>query len=80
MRKLIICSLLLTMLLPSTVDAATATPSCTVSDVSVIDMNEDVNPCADIIETKYRIKDGKIQYRRWNCSRLCWVDSDWIDL
>lgn len=37
-------------------------------------------PCADIIETKYRICNGKVQYRRWNTSKLCWVDSNWHDL
>lgn len=34
----------------------------------------------DKIVTRYRIHDGKMQYRRWNDTKQCWVDSSWIDL
>lgn len=34
---------------------------------------------SDIIETKYRIYKGKLQYRRWNATLGCWYDPDWID-
>ena len=34
----------------------------------------------DQIVTKYRIHNGKKQYRRWNKTKKCWVDSKWIDL
>lgn len=36
-----------------------------------------VMPTADVIEVKYRIYDGKLQYRRWNATRGYWVDSTW---
>ena len=35
-------------------------------------------PYADSIVRKYRVKDGKLQYRRWNETKGYWVDSDWI--
>lgn len=38
-----------------------------------------ISPYADIIEYKYRIENGKHQYRRWNRTRGYWVDPDWID-
>ncbi len=34
----------------------------------------------DTIVTKFRVHNGKQQYRRWNQTRACWVDPDWIDL
>lgn len=34
----------------------------------------------DQIVTKYRIHNGKKQYRRWNKTKKQWVDSQWIDL
>lgn len=34
----------------------------------------------DIIVTKYRFKNGKYQYRRWNETRGVWVDPYWIDV
>lgn len=35
---------------------------------------------AEIIETKYRLHEGLIQYRRWNSTYGYWVDDDWITL
>lgn len=32
----------------------------------------------DTIETKYRLYNGKIQYRRWNATKGKWVDPHWI--
>ncbi len=32
----------------------------------------------DVIETKYRLYYGKIQYRRWNATKGKWVDPHWI--
>ena len=42
--------------------------------------DETISPRGDIIEIRYRIYNGKLQYRRWNQSRNCWVDSEWIDM
>lgn len=37
-------------------------------------------PYADVIQVKYRMYNGKMQYRRWNATRKKWVDPFWIDL
>lgn len=34
----------------------------------------------DKIVKKYRLNNGKLQYRRWNETKKCWVDSKWIDV
>ncbi len=33
---------------------------------------------ADKIVIKYRTYNGRLQYRRWNDSKQCWVDKNWI--
>lgn len=40
----------------------------------------EISPCADIIQTKYRSYNNKLQYRRWNQTKGYWVDPDWIDM
>ena len=35
---------------------------------------------ADVIVYKYRVNNGKYQYRRWNETRGYWVDPYWIDV
>lgn len=39
-----------------------------------------VEPRADVIVIKYRIYNGKYQYRRWNETQGYWVDPYWIDM
>lgn len=34
----------------------------------------------DVIITRYRIYNGKIQYRRWNETKQRWVDPFWRDV
>lgn len=34
---------------------------------------------ADKIIKKYRTKDGRFQYRRWNVTKSCWVELNWIN-
>lgn len=48
------------------------TPVSIVSDPSIM-------PFADVIIYKTRIFNGVNQYRRWNETKKCWVDPDWID-
>lgn len=49
-----------------------------VSSVSHVTVeNETIMPIADVIEVKYRISNGHVQYRRWNATRGYWVDSEW---
>jgi len=38
-----------------------------------------VMPLADIIITKTRMHNGRLQYRRWNETRGYWVYPYWID-
>lgn len=65
--------------------AITISPMQTVQaseyDVEVeICLNKGGMQRADIIVKKYRLHNGVMQYRRWNETRGCWVDSDWINV
>ncbi len=40
----------------------------------------DIMPLADVIVTKTRVYNGKLQYRRWNQTKGVWVDPYWIDM
>lgn len=46
--------------------------------VDVEENNEQIFT-SDIIIVKYRLYEGKKQYRRWNATKQCWIDPDWID-
>lgn len=37
-------------------------------------------PYAESIIIRYRTFKGRLQYRRWNVTRKCWVDSKWSNL
>lgn len=39
-----------------------------------------ISPCSDTIIKQYRKHNNKLQYRRWNTTKECWVDPDWIDM
>ncbi len=39
-----------------------------------------IQPHADVIVTKYRAYQGKLQKRRWNETRGYWVDPYWITI
>lgn len=36
-------------------------------------------PFADVIVNKYRKNNGQLQKRRWNETKGCWVDPQWIN-
>ena len=39
-----------------------------------------IQPRADVIVRKWRRgSHGQLQYRRWNQTKLKWVDDEWID-
>ena len=40
----------------------------------------EISPCAETIVKKYRTYNNKLQYRRWNTTKECWLDKDWIDV
>ena len=75
-KKLVIAMLALGLvaLVPSVSEVKAAEVS-SVPEVATEDST--IMPTADVIEVKYRIKDGKLQYRRWNATRGYWVDSTW---
>ncbi len=81
MYKKFLCTLLIGISL------LTASPAVQAVDLSAAqdsnptpDGNPIVSPYADKIVVKYRIHNGKKQYRRRNETKHCWVDSHWIDL
>ena len=41
---------------------------------------QEVSVDADVIEARFRIHNGKRQYRHYNVTRKRWVEDDWIDL
>ncbi len=78
MKKFIVLSLLLSLIIPCKADmtnAASVSNEMT-SEIS----NGYISFYADAIQTKYRVYNGKLQYRRWNYSKQCWVDSYWRNL
>lgn len=44
--------------------------------------NEDTRAIAraDVIEKKYRVYEGVLQYRHWNATQGRWVEPDWISI
>lgn len=51
-----------------------------VSQEIAVTVSEEIQPRIDVIVTKYRMYYGQMQYRRWNETRGCWVDPDWINV
>lgn len=47
------------------------------AEITVTTESGAIMPQADVIEVKYRVHDGKLQYRRWNATRGYWVDATW---
>lgn len=48
--------------------------------VTISQNKEDVAVRGDVIIIKFRTYNGHKQYRHWNVTQNCWVESDWIDL
>lgn len=44
-----------------------------------LDENDKIVFSSDIIIYKYRVNNGRLQYRRWNDTQGKWVDNYWID-
>ncbi len=45
-----------------------------------IEIESSDNTRREIIEMRFRIYKGIRQYRRWNVSRKCWLDTSWINM
>ena len=77
MKKRILCALGATLIMATSIPnvfAANSPPvptSCGESEIM---------PYADVIIYRYRISNGKRQYRRWNKTRGYWVDPYWLDV
>ena len=57
---------------------AADTPQQPTETIRVADSG--IQPYADVIVTKYRMYEGKLQKRRWNETRGFWVDPYWITI
>lgn len=81
MKKKIVC-FIMSMLLMNTVCLLTVSASVEVpAHENINAAGEDrIVPYADVIETRFRTYKGKLQYRRWNLTKNCWVDPYWIDM
>lgn len=81
-KKIIIATMLFILLLqlPSNALATNNITSPIHSLPRNISTEVSISPCSDNIVTKTRLYHGKFQYRRWNSTKGCWVDSHWIDL
>lgn len=81
MYKKFLCTLLIGISLLTAFPAVQAVDLSAAQDSNLTpDGNSIVSPYADKIVMKYRIHNGKKQYRRWNDTKHCWIDSHWIDL
>ncbi len=70
---------MVTAMMVLTAFAGTAQAAASVEiDLSV--SSTAIEPRKDVIVTKYRYYNGKVQYRRWNETYGYWVDPAWIDL
>ena len=80
MKKKIFAALLAVTMLGSTGVAGAVYEEDAVV-VSQFEYSEsEVTPRADVIVYKFRVYNGKSQYRRWNETKGYWVDPYWIDL
>lgn len=77
MKKKIILCLLINYIISATPVIACEQPVKS-WPLSISMEKSDIVPYADKIIYKYRRKDGKLYYRRWNVTRNCWVDPEWI--
>ena len=79
MKKRLLCALGAAAIM------TTAVPTAFAADIPQVPSPQNNNestiaPYADVIVYKYRIYNGKKQYRRWNETRGYWVDSKWLDV
>ena len=63
------------------VSALATTAQAAVAEAPAVQLSENgIQPYADVIVTKYRAYQGKLQKRRWNETRGYWVDPYWITI
>lgn len=81
MKKLIVV-FTLALMMSGAMLSASAEEAEIVEDTTIVTQSVEngrvIAPMADKIVTKFRIYNGKQQYRNWNETRKCWVEPDWI--
>ena len=82
MLKKLIVVLTLSLMVSGFVLSASAEEVGLVEDTTVVEQSGGnggtIVPMADKIVTKFRIYNGKHQYRNWNETRNRWVEPNWI--
>lgn len=78
MKKIICALLTLICIVTTTSFNVFATEVNLQSQLSENTQTNEISTRAYNIVWKYRIKDGKLEKRRWNQTRGVWVDSHWI--
>ena len=73
MRKLKMAVLILTTIL------AVSVPFTVFAEPAESNVTDNSRYASEVIETKFRIYNGVLQYRRWNATRGVWVDPYWIN-
>lgn len=81
MKKLIVV-FTLALMMSGAMLSASAEEAEIVEDTTIVTQSVEngrvIAPMADKIVTKFRIYNGKHQYRHWNETRGYWVEPDWI--
>ncbi len=82
MKKKVLMALMVSSLLTVMLPVSYASDCASTKAPLYVSNSEDssIVPFADVIVYKYRLLNGKQQYRRWNETRGYWVDPYWIDL
>lgn len=81
MKKLIVVLTLAMMISGSVLSASEEEVNVTEETIAVEQTGDNsgtIVPMADQIVVKFRIYQGKKQYRHWNQTRGYWVEPDWI--
>lgn len=77
MKKRILCTLGAALIMATSIPAAFA---ANVPPAPTSCGKSEIVPYADVIIYRYRIANGRKQYRRWNETRGYWVDPYWLDV
>lgn len=82
MLKKLIVVLTLALMISGSVLSASAEEVGVIEDTTIVEQSGGnggaIVPMADKIVMKFRIYNGKHQYRHWNETRGYWVEPDWI--
>ena len=79
LRKLLVLLFVILTLCSACLPAYAATADCP-PEIAAEGEGEGIEPRADVIVIKYRVKNGVYQFRRWNETQGYWVDPEWMDM